>query len=106
MIRRPPRSTLFPYTTLFRSHDLDAELRDFVSEAVGQRFDGHLARAIDPKEGERHAAEDRADVDDQPITLLAHGGENRPGDAKEPDDIRIEDDLRLFRGEGFGYAGR
>src|SRR2546430_5560421 len=25
MIRRPPRSTLFPYTTLFRSH-VDAEL--------------------------------------------------------------------------------
>src|SRR3989441_11308288 len=24
MIRRPPRSTLFPYTTLFRSHDLGA----------------------------------------------------------------------------------
>src|SRR3712207_7006028 len=23
MIRRPPRSTLFPYTTLFRSQDLD-----------------------------------------------------------------------------------
>src|SRR2546426_9256613 len=23
MIRRPPRSTLFPYTTLFRSRDLD-----------------------------------------------------------------------------------
>src|SRR3712207_9540507 len=23
MIRRPPRSTLFPYTTLFRSHHLD-----------------------------------------------------------------------------------
>src|SRR5438034_3466846 len=22
MLRRPPRSTLFPYTTLFRSHDL------------------------------------------------------------------------------------
>src|SRR5260370_39367736 len=22
MIRRPPRSTLFPYTTLFRSHDI------------------------------------------------------------------------------------
>src|SRR3712207_9533980 len=26
MIRRPPRSTLFPYTTLFRS-DVDGELR-------------------------------------------------------------------------------
>src|SRR2546427_6000608 len=24
MIRRPPRSTLFPYTTLFRSHDSTA----------------------------------------------------------------------------------
>src|SRR2546429_9666209 len=24
MIRRPPRSTLFPYTTLFRSHEMDA----------------------------------------------------------------------------------
>src|SRR2546425_1937881 len=28
MIRRPPRSTLFPYTTLFRSQDIDAEIRD------------------------------------------------------------------------------
>ena len=25
MIRRPPRSTLFPYTTLFRSHGLVGE---------------------------------------------------------------------------------
>src|SRR2546427_6098 len=31
MIRRPPRSTLFPYTTLFRSGHLDGE-------AVGQVF--------------------------------------------------------------------
>src|SRR5256885_5487520 len=27
MIRRPPRSTLFPYTTLFRSHSLAFPLR-------------------------------------------------------------------------------
>src|SRR3989442_7620723 len=26
MIRRPPRSTLFPYTTLFRSHSVDCGL--------------------------------------------------------------------------------
>src|SRR5258708_27577618 len=26
MIRRPPRSTLFPYTTLFRSHELVSSL--------------------------------------------------------------------------------
>src|SRR2546430_16906050 len=31
MIRRPPRSTLFPYTTLFRSKEMhfDAEAREF-----------------------------------------------------------------------------
>src|SRR5260370_13995085 len=28
MIRRPPRSTLFPYTTLFRSLDKDLDHRD------------------------------------------------------------------------------
>src|SRR3712207_8169190 len=28
MIRRPPRSTLFPYTTLFRSHGLYLRPRD------------------------------------------------------------------------------
>src|SRR2546426_11718882 len=33
MIRRPPRSTLFPYTTLFRSHLLDESC---VREAVVQ----------------------------------------------------------------------
>src|SRR2546422_9227756 len=27
MIRRPPRSTLFPYTTLFRSHTLSPQMR-------------------------------------------------------------------------------
>src|SRR2546430_4234407 len=36
MIRRPPRSTLFPYTTLFRSlHVLEPELRIGVVEAGG-----------------------------------------------------------------------
>ena len=27
MIRRPPRSTLFPYTTLFRSHDTKVRVK-------------------------------------------------------------------------------
>src|SRR2546426_10933776 len=34
MIRRPPRSTLFPYTTLFRSHG-DGNLRDFAEGGAG-----------------------------------------------------------------------
>src|SRR3712207_8869866 len=39
MIRRPPRSTLFPYTTLFRSVD-DVEVgRGGVGEATGNRRD-------------------------------------------------------------------
>src|SRR3712207_7752490 len=36
MIRRPPRSTLFPYTTLFRS-DVEVPPRD--SGGLGQPFD-------------------------------------------------------------------
>src|SRR2546430_2950574 len=41
MIRRPPRSTLFPYTTLFRSEAADArdqelEVVDPVTDRVGQ----------------------------------------------------------------------
>src|SRR5258705_13012141 len=28
MIRRPPRSTLFPYTTLFRSHDTSVVMHE------------------------------------------------------------------------------
>src|SRR3712207_8538163 len=43
MIRRPPRSTLFPYTTLFRSVQLervaaDQELREVVPDGEGDRF--------------------------------------------------------------------
>src|SRR2546430_11418091 len=40
MIRRPPRSTLFPYTTLFRSYD--------GLEHVEQRPRGELGRLPEP----------------------------------------------------------
>src|SRR3712207_7115376 len=33
MIRRPPRSTLFPYTTLFRSSDDPRRLGEWLTEA-------------------------------------------------------------------------
>src|SRR5256885_6073864 len=36
MIRRPPRSTLFPYTTLFRSPDLGARARGAEEGVVGR----------------------------------------------------------------------
>src|SRR2546430_12838624 len=35
MIRRPPRSTLFPYTTLFRSKNLHPGLRNCLRITVG-----------------------------------------------------------------------
>src|SRR3712207_7653490 len=42
MIRRPPRSTLFPYTTLFRSGGLTGGL-------VGAPYDGLLTRSPDAR---------------------------------------------------------
>src|SRR5690242_21897054 len=36
MIRRPPRSTLFPYTTLFRSREAGADVADAVGDGGGQ----------------------------------------------------------------------
>src|SRR5436305_12711668 len=39
MIRRPPRSTLFPYTTLFRSADVEADLCSaLVTERGGDAY--------------------------------------------------------------------
>src|SRR5256885_9521799 len=41
MIRRPPRSTLFPYTTLFRSHGL---VRHYVGPSFQQIAERYRAR--------------------------------------------------------------
>src|SRR3712207_6910970 len=48
MIRRPPRSTLFPYTTLFRSHGEEARLAPAgVLEVVGKvRVEGDRVAAL------------------------------------------------------------
>src|SRR2546430_17349520 len=43
MIRRPPRSTLFPYTTLFRSHVFDA---DHAEEPAVRVHHGHLDQVV------------------------------------------------------------
>src|SRR5256885_12713213 len=61
MIRRPPRSTLFPYTTLFRS------LREHRAGDVHREHDREATRLGDDPllspagPGERHDAEERGD---------------------------------------------
>src|SRR3712207_9449238 len=81
MIRRPPRSTLFPYTTLFRS--LDDGLRHFTmrlgSEAirVGQALGYQLEEIfhIDPE-------------------IIARAGEGDPAARAEYDEHRLAEAKR------------
>src|SRR3712207_8318090 len=65
MIRRPPRSTLFPYTTLFRSrlglreHDVGLEERPHRADVVPVPREGirdHLA-LLDGQRSEEHTSE-------------------------------------------------
>src|SRR5258708_18478629 len=57
MIRRPPRSTLFPYTTLFRSHDVG---QGRPAEVVLQR-QAEDQRQRDGEPEARLSQEDRSD---------------------------------------------
>src|SRR5947199_5872705 len=58
MIRRPPSSTLFPYTTLFRSADLELERGVRIVVHV-QLADGHLPRVF---RGERRSEEHTSEL--------------------------------------------
>src|SRR2546430_15574278 len=55
MIRRPPRSTLFPYTTLFRSRPARR----------AERHDGAPVRAVRVRDGERAHRPRRRRPDDR-----------------------------------------
>src|SRR3712207_8546888 len=59
MIRRPPRSTLFPYTTLFRSPQDDGEEAAWAHPAVA----GLLDVRRDPVEEGDHLGDDQGDED-------------------------------------------
>src|SRR2546430_5187798 len=69
MIRRPPRSTLFPYTTLFRSLRAGRiELLDRIEDVCG----------IGPHEGVPSVLDGL-----DPLRLVAEG------DARDPEEIRL-----------------
>src|SRR5438876_11150288 len=55
MIRRPPRSTLFPYTTLFRSNQ-DADLRESLRNCV-IAVPGRMTSALLALRSEEHTSE-------------------------------------------------
>src|SRR5689334_23889277 len=58
MIRRPPRSTLFPYTTLFRSNMVPADCAGLVVRTAGWRHRscGPTARCCSSR-SEEHTSE-------------------------------------------------
>src|SRR5689334_25083026 len=62
MIRRPPRSTLFPYTTLFRSSPRRGRSGSAMAPSVGLRPPVHLGRRFGrawshPVRSEEHTSE-------------------------------------------------
>src|SRR3712207_7475322 len=71
MIRRPPRSTLFPYTTLFRSHDVVGHRlseRDLRVRGDPLRLEAHVGELAHERL-QRHAVLQR-DREDRKSTRL------------------------------------
>src|SRR2546427_8063035 len=56
MIRRPPRSTLFPYTTLFRSPNPNSEMAGRSWQRAPKRHNGQTAKK---QPGPRSVSQDR-----------------------------------------------
>src|SRR5256884_1975778 len=61
MIRRPPRSTLFPYTTLFRSVQLESRhlSRSSRREGADETEEDHVLLALELVQGELLRGRDR-----------------------------------------------
>src|SRR5438445_8466014 len=64
MIRRPPRSTLFPYTTLFRSHGATSKSRSNTASNSTKHKSPHLSgwRQISEEIGRRFSRNAETDL--------------------------------------------
>src|SRR3712207_7883997 len=64
MIRRPPRSTLFPYTTLFRSNAHDVGLANALRERLGLEPSNSamVSLAIDDERAHRRSEEHTSEL--------------------------------------------
>src|SRR5690606_30443954 len=76
--RRPPTSTLFPYTTLFRSHERHDAARDLADAADAAYDDGaDSERQHEPADPVRHAEVRVRDVGDIPRLEHVAAGHRR-----------------------------
>src|SRR3712207_8342445 len=64
MIRRPPRSTLFPYTTLFRSLETEFEAAKNYLPNKADWFEGRWAGLSKPEESEHERRNAETGVDE------------------------------------------
>src|SRR5256886_12335195 len=78
MIRRPPRSTLFPYTTLFRSHRQPGEERE--------RLEHH-------RRGAQHAVERLAAVQHLPVDRARQPGEQAERSEEHTSELQSQSNL-------------
>src|SRR5260370_30918398 len=62
MIRRPPRSTLFPYTTLFRSYVDDDQALVFLVQRLLRRRGYQVSGFTDPHEATERSEEHTSEL--------------------------------------------
>src|SRR3712207_6866476 len=82
MIRRPPRSTLFPYTTLFRSGDGDVHAPRLVEHPL-------VLRVVDAGDRARHAVLGLGEQRDDEVRLVVAG--------RRDDDVALVEDRKSTR---------
>src|SRR2546422_6476772 len=93
MIRRPPRSTLFPYTTLFRSPPPCEVFLALGGEPLLGQAALELLRAAELTEDQVQLAHDQLEQLDLPVEQLEDVGLDRPrgGEVHDVDLARLPD---------------
>src|SRR2546427_2336969 len=89
MIRRPPRSTLFPYTTLFRSHAREHGVRR--RHVAERRVEGGRVRVQAP--GLVGIGEERLDLRGEPQLAADLGPEERLRSEEHTSELQSQSNL-------------
>src|SRR2546430_10350687 len=80
MIRRPPRSTLFPYTTLFRSWTVDRPARWWSGSAWRSSRSGRRSDHADIAGGHHEGAAGALDSGQGDVDVRRAGADHRSGE--------------------------